>query len=197
MNIEYIKENYIFETLNQHHDLNDFECESQDLTDFLKNDALNQQNMNLNLTQLVICDEIIVGYVSILTDSMKLKILEDEETKKEICNELNISENNELPAIKIGRFAIDKKYAKQVLGSHILANVLLSMLKLSKTKIGFRVIIVEAYAIALDFYIKNNFYTRESDKEILKKIDMIKKQDPTRCFNIYLDLKDIKEEPKN
>lgn len=47
--------------------------------------------------------------VSILTDSMKLKILEDEETKKEICNELNISENNELPAIKIGRFAIDKK----------------------------------------------------------------------------------------
>lgn len=39
--------------------------------------------MNLNLTQLVICDEIIVGYVSILTDSMKLKILEDEETKKE------------------------------------------------------------------------------------------------------------------
>lgn len=25
--------------------------------------------------------------VSILTDSMKLKILEDEETKKEICNE--------------------------------------------------------------------------------------------------------------
>ena len=46
-------------------------------------------------------------------------------------------------------------------------------------------------------YIKNNFYTRESDKEILKKIDMIKKQDPTRCFNIYLDLKDIKEEPKN
>lgn len=69
--------------------------------------------MNLNLTQLVICDEIIVGYVSILTDSMKLKILEDEETKKEICNELNISENNELPAIKIGRFAIDKKYAKQ------------------------------------------------------------------------------------
>lgn len=91
--------------------------------------------MNLNLTQLVICDEIIVGYVSILTDSMKLKILEDEETKKEICNELNISENNELPAIKIGRFAIDKKYAKQGLSSHILANVLLSMLKLSKTKI--------------------------------------------------------------
>ena len=33
--------------------------------------------MNLNLTQLVICDESIVGYGhQILTDSMKLKILE-------------------------------------------------------------------------------------------------------------------------
>lgn len=107
--------------------------------------------------------------VSILTDSMKLKILEDEETKKEICNELNISENNELPAIKIGRFAIDKKYAKQGLGSHILANVLLSMLKLSKTKIGFRVIIVEAYAIALDFLLKIIFTHVKVIRKSLKK----------------------------
>ena len=42
---------------------------------------------------------------------MKLKILEDEETKDKIRSKLNISENNVIPAIKIGRFAIDKKYA--------------------------------------------------------------------------------------
>ena len=42
MDIEYIKENYIFETLNENHNLNDFECESEDLTDFLKEDALHQ-----------------------------------------------------------------------------------------------------------------------------------------------------------
>lgn len=192
MNIEYIKENYIFETLNQHHDLNDFEYESQDLTDFLKNDALNQQNMNLNLTQLVICDEIIVGYVSILTDSMKLKILEDEETKKEICNELNISENNELPAIKIGRFAIDKKYAKQGLGSHIFRNIMLSILDISKNIVGLRFITVEAYAKAFNFYVeKNKFKYRKNDKKFIDKLDMIIKQNPQRCFNLYKDLKSI------
>ena len=52
MNIEHIKENYIFETLNQHHDLNDFECESQDLTDFLKDDTLNQQIYEFKLNTI-------------------------------------------------------------------------------------------------------------------------------------------------
>ena len=75
MDIEYIKENYIFEKLNENHNLDDFECEIEDLAKFLKEDALNQQNMNLNLTHLVICDGTIVGYVSILTDAMKLKSL--------------------------------------------------------------------------------------------------------------------------
>lgn len=81
MDIEYIKDNYIFEKLNESHNLDDFECESEDLTNFLKEDALNQQNMNLSLTHVVICDDTVVGYVSILTDAMKLKILEDKETK--------------------------------------------------------------------------------------------------------------------
>ena len=39
MDIEYIKENYRFETLNGKHDLSDFKCESDDLTDFLKDDS--------------------------------------------------------------------------------------------------------------------------------------------------------------
>ena len=36
MDIEYIKENYIFEKLNENHNLDDFECESKDLTKFLR-----------------------------------------------------------------------------------------------------------------------------------------------------------------
>ena len=113
MDIEYIKNNYIFEKLNENHNLDDFECEIEDLAKFLKEDALNQQNMNLSLTHVVICDDTVVGYVSILTDAMKLKILEDKETKDKIRTKLNISENNVIPAIKIGRFAIDKNMLKK------------------------------------------------------------------------------------
>ena len=192
MDIEYIKENYYFEILNEKHDLTNFECDSNDLTNFLKNDALKQQDMNLNLTQLVICDNEIVGFFSLLTDTLKLKTLENNNLKKEIKLELDISENNEIPAIKIGRLAIDKKYSKKGLGSHILRNILLSILNLSKTKVGLRFVTVDAYATALNFYVKkNNFSSRKSDTETLKKIDKIKKQNPNRSFILYLDFKDI------
>ena len=192
MDIEYIKENYYFEILNEKHDLSNFECYSNDLTNFLKNDALKQQDMNLNLTQLVICDNEIVGFFSLLTDTLKLKTLENNNLKKEIKLELDISENNEIPAIKIGRLAIDKKYSKKGLGSHILRNILLSILNLSKTKVGLRFVTVDAYATSLNFYVKkNNFSSRKSDTETLKKIDKIKKQNPNRSFILYLDLKDI------
>lgn len=192
MDIEYIKENYYFEILNEKHDLSNFECDSNDLTNFLKNDALKQRDMNLNLTQLVICDNEIVGFFSLLTDTLKLKTLENNNLKKEIKLELDISENNEIPAIKIGRLAIDKKYSKKGLGSHILRNILLSILNLSKTKVGLRFVTVDAYATSLNFYVKkNNFSSRKSDTETLKKIDKIKKQNPNRSFILYLDLKDI------
>lgn len=192
MDIEYIKENYYFEILNEKHDLSNFECDSNDLTNFLKNDALKQQDMNLNLSQLVICDNEIVGFFSLLTDTLKLKTLENNNLKKEIKLELDISENNEIPAIKIGRLAIDKKYSKKGLGSHILRNILLSILNLSKTKVGLRFVTVDAYATSLNFYVKkNNFSSRKSDTETLKKIDKIKKQNPNRSFILYLDLKDI------
>ena len=134
MDIEYIKENYYFEILNEKHDLTNFECDSNDLTNFLKNDALKQQDMNLNLTQLVICDNEIVGFFSLLTDTLKLKTLENNNLKKEIKLELDISENNEIPAIKIGRLAIDKKYSKKGLGSHILRNILPSIFEFSFLK---------------------------------------------------------------
>ena len=100
MDIEYIKNNYIFETLTDAHDLSDFECESDDLNDFLKNDALKQQNEKLNLTKLIICEGEIIGFVSLLTDSMKLRLLQDEVEKEKIEGELKVSENNTIPAIE-------------------------------------------------------------------------------------------------
>ena len=56
-----------------------------------------------------------------------------------------------------------EKYAQKGLGSFIFRNVLLSILHLSKTKVGLRFITVEAYAMAFNFYVKkNNFTYRKS-----------------------------------
>ena len=96
MDIEYIKENYRFETLSKNHDLSNFNCASDD--------ALTQQKSKLNLTKLVMCDDVIVGYVSILTDTIPLKDIRDEDTKQDIKNQLDITfKKRKLPAIKIGR----------------------------------------------------------------------------------------------
>jgi hypothetical protein len=75
MDTEYIKKNLYFEILTEEHDLSKFECTSEDLTDFLRNNALKQQNKNLNITQLAMCDGEIIGFVSILTDVIKLNVL--------------------------------------------------------------------------------------------------------------------------
>lgn len=192
MNIEYIKNNYQFETLTKEHDLSEFECESEDLNDFLKNDALKQQEEKLNLTKLITCDERIIGFVSLLTDTMKLKVLRDKTEKEKIKDKLNISENKPIPSIKIGRFAIDKKYTGKGLGSHILRNILVNIINIAKNDVGLRFVVVEGYASAYNFYVTHNhFKNLKSDEKILEKIDMIKKQDPTRTFYLYFDLKDL------
>lgn len=153
MDIEYIKENYRFETLTDEHDLSKFKCESDDLNDFLKNDALTQQKCKLNLTKLVMCDDIIVGYVSLLTDTIPLRDIRDEETKQDIKDQLDItSKKRKLPAIKIGRLAIDEKYAHKGLGSEILMSILFNVKNIAENNVGLRFVIVEGYASAYGFY---------------------------------------------
>ena len=119
--------------------------------------------------------------------------MSNQEAIGEIKGELNlIGDNNGVPAIKIGRFAIDKKYAGKGLGKFIFRNVLLSILYLSKNKVGLRFITVEAYASAFNFYVeKNNFSYRKSDAKFVKKLDKIIERDPERQFDLHLDLKDI------
>ena len=137
--------------------------------------------------------ENVVGYISILTDAIKLKIIEDKETKDKIRSKLNISENNVIPAIKLGRFAIDEKYAHNGLGKHVFRNVLLSILDVSENIVGLRFITVDAYASAFGFYVveKHKFkYLKKNQKEV-DSLNRIIKVDPERSFSLYKDIKGI------
>ena len=111
MKIEDVKENYYFETLTSEHDLSDFDCGDDELNDFLKNDALQQQKEKLNVTKLVMYNGKIIGYTSLLTDALILKNIRNPNIRTDIKNELKITNKNKLlPAVKIGRLAIDKQY---------------------------------------------------------------------------------------
>ncbi|MBR0270369.1 MAG: GNAT family N-acetyltransferase [Methanobrevibacter sp.] len=192
MNIEYIKNHYYFETLTEEHDLSKFSCDSEDLNDFLKNDALNQQKEKLNLTKLCICDGEIVGFVTLLTDVLKLNLVRDENVKELIKGKLHISIRNNISSIKIGRFAIDKKYSGKGLGSFILINVIDNIINLSENNVGLRFIVVNAYAKAYTFYVNHiGFENLKKDDKILENIDFIKNVDPERTFLLYLDIKNL------
>ena len=75
--------------------MSDFDCGDEDLNDFLKNDALVQQRDKLNITKLILYENQIIGFVSLLSDTLILKNIREKNVKLDIKNKLNI--NIELP----------------------------------------------------------------------------------------------------
>lgn len=193
MKIKEIEDNYYFENLSENHDLSDFDCGDKDLNDFLKNDALAQQNARLNVTKLIMCDGNIIGFTSLLTDAFILKNLKNEKIKLKIKDKLNLNSNKKtVPAVKIGRLAIDKRYSGKGLGTHILGSIINNLKLKAETEIGFRFIIVEGYAKAFKFYVmKNGFEYLKKDYEHVKNLDFIIKRDSKKPFYLYFDLDDF------
>ncbi|KZX15116.1 hypothetical protein MBCUT_17180 [Methanobrevibacter cuticularis] len=113
----------------------------------------------------------------------------DDDTQKSIKNQL--PEIKEIPSIKIGRFAICEEYSKQGIGSNVMGQLILEILSLSQ-KVGLRFIIVEAYAVAYHFYIKNNFISLKKDSANLKKLNKNIEKDPERTFTLYQDINKLR-----
>lgn len=194
MKKEYILENYKFKKLSNNDDLDNFYSISQDLNDFLKNDALKQQECMLNLTHLVKCDEEIIGFFSLLTDTLKLKNLRDKNVKFKIKEQIPIKN---IPAIKLGRFAIDKKYTNKGIGTDVFGNILYNIKLISQNYIGFRFVTIDAYARAYHFYNNYGAFNFKKDDKKIEKIEKIIKRDPESKLNLYIDLEKTKIFNKN
>ena len=79
------------------------------MDDFLKNDALSQQEEKLNVTYLAMYNGQIIGFFSLLSDIIKLKDIENEyDLPYRTC-----------PAIKIGRLAVNERYSSLGFGTII------------------------------------------------------------------------------
>ena len=95
-----ILKNYHYEKLTSKHDLSNFTCGVDDLDEFLKCDALDQQNQNLNVTYLAVHKNEILGYVSISADKIECKKINKKiEVKYPFY-----------PSVKICRLAVNQKY---------------------------------------------------------------------------------------
>lgn len=102
-------------------DVSLFDCGTDkwdtDVAEFLRDDALRQQQMGLNVTWLCRLDGKLVGYVSLVASRVELKTLLDWITY------LRLSEVplKYVPCMLIGRFAVDSSAQRQGVGKFMLS----------------------------------------------------------------------------
>ena len=178
MYIENIKNNYYITKLSENHDLNSFSCGLDDMDQFLKNDALSQQEEKLNVTYLAMYNGQIIGFFSLLSDIIKLKDIENGyDLPYKTC-----------PAIKIGRLAVNEKYASLGFGTVLLDNTCYQIKRISEIH-GVRFITVDAYCSVRGFYYKNEFNHLKIHNE--KKFIRSAQRNPYLTIPLYKDLKRI------
>ena len=158
------------ELLKENHPIKPFDCKDDDLNDFLFNKALLYQKELLAITFVVENEEHTLGYYSVLNDSLQLKE-EDFPSKSKYKKFLSYliphpkRHLKSVPAVKIGRLAIDKTYKGKGLGKMIMQNLMDECIELNK-KIACRLITVDAYKGALTFYQKLGFeFLTEKDEQ--------------------------------
>ena len=166
--------------LTEDYPIKPFDCEDEDLNDFLFNEAVSYQKELLATTFVMENDKQTLGYYSLLNDSLQLKeeMFTSKSQFRKFLRELMPYPKRHLktiPALKIGRLAIDKTFKGKGLGSVIMANIISKCIKMNQEQ-ACRLITVDAYKQAVPFYQKMGF-------KFLIEVD---KDDATRLM--FLDL---------
>ena len=113
------------EILNARYNLAPFDSGSAELNDFLKNDALKEQQELLSKTHLCFYKDRVAGFITLTADSVQVRL----PPKKDGKRELNLDESQLIddcnypayPCILIARLATDKKLQESGIGSHLLS----------------------------------------------------------------------------
>ncbi|MEK6981551.1 MAG: GNAT family N-acetyltransferase [Candidatus Micrarchaeota archaeon] len=131
----------------------DFNCGNTDLDEFLREELEKHREQMVTQSTLIIYEEKkIIGYFSLQTDSIRLA--DEERSKFEAAG----IPYKSFPSVKIGRLAVDERYAKKGLGKTIL-EVIIGIVRNSQENIASRFITVDSKKNehALRFYRKNGF----------------------------------------
>ena len=135
--------------LTEKYELSSFNSVSAELNDFLINDALEDQENMISRTYLVFWKENFVGFVTLIADTIGVQLIHESER-------VDGYEYTKYPAIKIGRFAVDRSYERMGIGRFLLLASIGKAISISK-EIGCRYITVDSKRGSIDFYKKHNF----------------------------------------
>ena len=159
--------------------LKPFNCGDEDLNDFLLNDARFYDEQMLAHTYVFVDDDEIAAFYCLLNDKISQTDLDKSLWRKLRKNIPHEKHYDSYPAVKIGRFAVSKKYAGNNLGTSIIDSIKLRLYTNGEYS-ACRFLTVDAYCAAISFYQKNGFLP------LLKEPD---KNQPT--VPLYFDLKTV------
>ncbi|NQZ84969.1 MAG: GNAT family N-acetyltransferase [Nanoarchaeales archaeon] len=130
-----------------------FSTLEQDLIDFLKEDSIYNQEIKLSITYLFLDDkkQNILGYVSILSDSIKINA-----DLGKIFVDKGINYKS-LPAIKIGRLCVNSNFERRGIGTLLIDFVHRICINLSMNYLGCRLISLDSKRESIKFYEKVGF----------------------------------------
>lgn len=126
------------EILNKKHDLTKFKSYEQELVDFLNEDALDNQTIDLSTTFLWFYKQKLIAYVTLLTDKINL-----EGSLKTSFKEKGVYYKS-LPAIKIGRLCVHDDYLRRGLGKLMVEFTIKIAKEINSKKAGCRFITLDA-----------------------------------------------------
>lgn len=160
-----------------------FNCEDDDLNEFLFEEAIPYRKELLATTFVIEDDTRTLGYYSLLNDSLQLKeeMFSSKSQLKKFLRDLIPYPKRHLkniPSVKIGRLAVDKSCKGKGLGKIMIHTIISNYLMLNDNQ-ACKLITVDAYKQAIPFYQRMGFeFLSDNDKE-----------DSTRLM--FLDLADL------
>jgi GNAT superfamily N-acetyltransferase len=138
------------------HVIKPFDCDDQDLNDFLLHESKKFANQLLAVTYVLENDDETIAFFSLLNDKITIKDGSHAGIWAFLRNIFPFSkELKSFPAVKIGRLAVNKIHKHTGVGTAMISFLVDSFL--TKNKTGCRFITVDAHNRSLDFYQKNGF----------------------------------------
>jgi len=133
-------------------DIGAFDCDDDDLNEFIRVDCIKFKAINLSHTKIALYHGRVAGYVALLADSITL-----EESERQWLIHKNVTVH-QVPALKVGRLGIHRDLQRQGMGSSLMKYAAGVAFRLnSEVGVGCRFITLDAYPKSVDFYLRIGF----------------------------------------
>ena len=154
------------EPLSQEHDLSHFCSGNEELNDWLTKRAFKNFKNRASNTFVLTIDKKVIGYYALSSGSIY---------HKEAYKKLRRNMPNPIPAVTLGRLAVDIKYQKKGLGSALLRDALLRILTVANNDWAIKAVLVHAIdQEAIKFYSSKGFHKSPiNDSTLMISVDEI------------------------